>query len=96
MVALTSHLLAPGCPQARSQPESRLSSTRSSAPPSKSWTSPSVRVLIFNLWEHQVGLYQGANMGLLKTVFEVNLGIPVQQTQIGRPEGQDTLAPHHS
>ncbi|KAF1353223.1 RHD3/Sey1 [Delphinella strobiligena] len=32
-------------------------------------------VLIVNIWEHQVGLYQGANMGLLKTVFEVNLGI---------------------
>jgi len=32
-------------------------------------------VLIVNLWEHQVGLYQGANMGLLKTVFEVNLGL---------------------
>ena len=30
-------------------------------------------VLIVNLWEHQVGLYQGANMGLLKVVFEVNL-----------------------
>lgn len=30
-------------------------------------------VIILNLWEHQVGLYQGANMGLLKTVFEVNL-----------------------
>jgi protein SEY1 len=30
-------------------------------------------VLIVNIWEHQVGLYQGANMGLLKTVFEVNL-----------------------
>lgn len=30
-------------------------------------------VLIVNLWETQVGLYQGANMGLLKTVFEVNL-----------------------
>jgi hypothetical protein len=30
-------------------------------------------VLIINIWEHQVGLYQGANMGLLKTVFEVNL-----------------------
>jgi hypothetical protein len=25
--------------------------------------------------EHQIGLYQGANMGLLKTVFEVNLGL---------------------
>ena len=30
-------------------------------------------VLIINIWEHQVGLYQGANMGLLKVVFEVNL-----------------------
>ena len=30
-------------------------------------------VLIVNLWEHHVGLYQGANMGLLKVVFEVNL-----------------------
>ncbi|KAL2887005.1 Protein sey1 [Ceratocystis lukuohia] len=30
-------------------------------------------VLLVNLWETQVGLYQGANMGLLKTVFEVNL-----------------------
>ncbi|RKP22326.1 RHD3/Sey1 [Syncephalis pseudoplumigaleata] len=30
-------------------------------------------VLIVNLWEHMVGLYNGANMGLLKTVFEVNL-----------------------
>jgi hypothetical protein len=27
------------------------------------------------MWEHQVGLYQGANMSLLKTVFEVNLGL---------------------
>ncbi|KIL65297.1 hypothetical protein M378DRAFT_125777 [Amanita muscaria Koide BX008] len=32
-------------------------------------------VLIVNLLEHQVGLYKGANMGLLKTVFEVNLGL---------------------
>lgn len=30
-------------------------------------------VLIINMWETQVGLYNGANMGLLKTVFEVNL-----------------------
>ena len=35
----------------------------------------SSEVLIVNLWEHQVGLYQGANMGLLKTVFEVNLSL---------------------
>ncbi|OCF39288.1 protein SEY1 [Kwoniella heveanensis CBS 569] len=35
----------------------------------------STEVLIVNLWEHQIGLYNGANMGLLKTVFEVNLGL---------------------
>lgn len=32
-------------------------------------------VLVVNMWETQVGLYNGANMGLLKTVFEVNLQI---------------------
>lgn len=32
-------------------------------------------ILIINIWETQVGLYQGANMGLLKTVFEVNLSL---------------------
>ncbi|KAI9305421.1 RHD3/Sey1 [Cunninghamella echinulata] len=37
-------------------------------------------VIILNLWEHQVGLYQGANMGLLKTVFEVNLQLFQQNT----------------
>jgi len=36
-----------------------------------------------NLWEHQVGLYQGANMGLLKTVFEVNLGLFGKKSQDG-------------
>lgn len=30
-------------------------------------------VLIINIWENQIGLYQGANMELLKTVLEVNL-----------------------
>ena len=35
----------------------------------------SSEVLIVNMWEHQVGLYNGANMGLLKTVFEVNLAL---------------------
>ncbi|KAJ1904699.1 Dynamin-like GTPase that mediates homotypic ER fusion [Coemansia sp. IMI 209127] len=30
-------------------------------------------VLLVNMWEHTVGLYNGANMGLLKTVMEVNL-----------------------
>lgn len=38
-------------------------------------------VLIVNIWEHQVGLYQGANMGLLKTVFEVNLQIFLKDKQ---------------
>jgi hypothetical protein len=41
----------------------------------------SSEVLIVNLWEHQVGLYQGANMGLLKTVFEVNLGLFGKKSQ---------------
>lgn len=34
-----------------------------------------VEVLLVNMWEHQVGLYNGANMALLKTVFEVNLSL---------------------
>ena len=38
-------------------------------------------VLIVNIWEHQVGLYQGANMGLLKTVFEVNLQLFVKDNK---------------
>lgn len=32
-------------------------------------------VLIINIWENQIGLYQGANMELLKTVLEVNLSL---------------------
>ena len=43
----------------------------------------SSEVLLVNLWEHQVGLYQGANMGLLKTVFEVNLGLFGKKTADG-------------
>lgn len=38
-------------------------------------------VLIVNMWEHQVGLFQGANMGLLKTVFEVNLQLFLKDAQ---------------
>jgi len=38
-------------------------------------------VLIVNIWEHQVGLYQGANMGLLKTVFEVNCQLFLKDKQ---------------
>ena len=40
-------------------------------------------VLIVNIWEHQVGLYQGANMGLLKTVFEVNLQLFLKDAKYG-------------
>jgi hypothetical protein len=43
----------------------------------------SSEILIVNLWEHQVGLYQGANMGLLRTVFEVNLGLFGKRTLEG-------------
>ncbi|SCZ98589.1 BZ3500_MvSof-1268-A1-R1_Chr3-1g05483 [Microbotryum saponariae] len=44
-------------------------------------------VLIVNIWEHQVGLYQGANMGLLKTVFEVNLGLFLAAKEKGKTAG---------
>jgi hypothetical protein len=44
-------------------------------------------VLIVNIWEHQVGLYQGANMGLLKTVFEVNLGLFLSAKEKGKTAG---------
>ena len=44
----------------------------------------SSEVLLINIWEHQVGLYQGANMGLLKTVFEVNLGLFGQAKTSGK------------
>ncbi|KAG6335255.1 hypothetical protein ID866_3830 [Astraeus odoratus] len=50
----------------------------------------SSEVLIINLWEHQVGLYQGANMGLLKTVFEVNLGLFGKKVQEG-PQSRTLL-----
>ncbi|KAG0707121.1 RHD3/Sey1 [Suillus ampliporus] len=43
----------------------------------------SSEVLLINLWEHQVGFYQGASMGLLKTVFEVNLGLFGKKAQDG-------------
>ncbi|KAJ4169395.1 Dynamin-like GTPase that mediates homotypic ER fusion [Fusarium falciforme] len=43
-------------------------------------------VLIINIWEHQVGLYQGANMGLLKTVFEVNLQLFLKDKHRKRQE----------
>lgn len=41
-------------------------------------------ILLINMWEHQVGLYVGANMALLRTVFEVNLSL----FQAGRGEHQ--------
>ncbi|KAJ1034621.1 hypothetical protein NDA18_001477 [Ustilago nuda] len=48
----------------------------------------SAEVLIVNLWEHQVGLYQGANMALLKTVFEVNLAL-FQASKTKTPGAKD-------
>ena len=42
-------------------------------------------VLIVNIWEHQVGLYQGANMGLLKVVFEVNLELFLKDEKYKHP-----------
>lgn len=38
-------------------------------------------ILIVNIFENQVGLYQGANMELLKTVMEVNLSLFHEQSQ---------------
>ncbi|KAH8093879.1 RHD3/Sey1 [Cristinia sonorae] len=46
----------------------------------------SSEVLLVNMWETQIGLYNGANMGLLKTVFEVNLGLFGKQTPDGRTQ----------
>ena len=46
-------------------------------------------VLIVNIWEHQVGLYQGANMGLLKTVFEVNLQLFLKDRQYVQDSGEE-------
>ena len=45
-------------------------------------------VLIVNIWEHQVGLYQGANMGLLKTVFEVNMQLFLKDKKYVAPSIQ--------
>ncbi|TIA90053.1 hypothetical protein E3P99_01767 [Wallemia hederae] len=42
-------------------------------------------VLLINMWEHQVGLYQGANMGLLKTVMEVNFSMFIASSQASKP-----------
>lgn len=30
-------------------------------------------VLIVNLWTHEIGRYRAASVGLLKTIFEVNM-----------------------
>lgn len=49
-------------------------------------------VLIVNIWEHQVGLYQGANMGLLKTVFEVNLQLFLKDKKY-RAQNLDNVKP---
>lgn len=55
-----------------------------------------LEIMIVNIWEHQVGLYQGANMGLLKTVFEVNLtlfGAAKARASTGE-EQEDSAATH--
>lgn len=44
-------------------------------------------VLILNMWEHQVGLYNGANMALLKMVFEVNLQLFVKDKKYATCRG---------
>ncbi|KAH9971144.1 RHD3/Sey1 [Lactifluus volemus] len=51
----------------------------------------SSEVLIVNLWEHQVGLYRSANMSLLKTVFEANLGLFGHKSQESANLNQRTL-----
>ena len=51
----------------------------------------SSEVLIVNMWEHQVGLYQGANMSLLKTVFGVNLGLFGKKSLDGYVVASDVL-----
>jgi hypothetical protein len=38
-----------------------------------------------NLWEHQGGLYQGVDVGLLETVFEVNLTLFGKRDQYVNP-----------
>lgn len=48
-------------------------------------------VLIINIWEHQVGLYQGANMGLLKVVFEVNLELFLKGNQWVKDRGNGNI-----
>ena len=55
-------------------------------------------VLIVNIWEHQVGLYQGANMGLLKVVFEVNLELFLKDKKYGHQalRGDWVLTRHRS
>ena len=39
------------------------------------FSTAAAEVIIVNIHENNVGLYNGANMGLLKTVFEVNLSL---------------------
>ncbi|KAJ2908336.1 Dynamin-like GTPase that mediates homotypic ER fusion [Coemansia aciculifera] len=49
-------------------------------------------VVIVNLWENMVGLYNGANLGLLKTVMEVNLQLFGGGGGGGGGEGQQASA----
>lgn len=48
--------------------------------------------VIVNMWENQVGLFQGANMGLLKTVLDVNLTLfQVGRARAGAPKEKTLL-----
>lgn len=48
--------------------------------------------VIVNMWENQVGLFQGANMGLLKTVLDVNLTLfQVSRARAGAPKEKTLL-----
>ena len=48
--------------------------------------------VIVNMWENQVGLFQGANMGLLKTVLDVNLTLfQVGRARAGVPKEKTLL-----
>jgi len=48
--------------------------------------------VIVNMWENQVGLFQGANMGRLKTVLDVNLTLfQVGRARAGAPKEKTLL-----
>lgn len=68
----------------RAHPDSRVPLRQDFERKSALFSMAVSEVLLVNIWEHQVGLYQGANMGLLKTVFEVNLGLFLAAKEKGK------------